>query len=136
VSEDQVERILRRDDNTAGKLRCEFGGGRTERAAANRHRITAKASEEEKWFRIWKTLFPGERCPDSVYLSTPRERETVALRRFWDAAGPGLISDELKQRGLWSWELKGGDDALSDLHTSVFKGMVEKYGLVPSTSGD
>ncbi|KAL2132612.1 hypothetical protein VTI74DRAFT_3602 [Chaetomium olivicolor] len=103
VTEDQVEKLLQRD---VGK-------------AARRMR----EAEEASWFRMWDVLFTGVVRPKTAYLSSPREREVLALRRFWRRrAKLGAVREFLGE---------GVDEAtLKAMEASVFQNMVVQAGLL------
>lgn len=91
----------------------------------------AGLGDEARWLRTWNILFPGlpNPVPDSAFLSKPREREVLALRRFWDDQGRALVSRELEKRQLIRWDYLGGGAALDALHVTVLKGILEVSGL-------
>ncbi|KAK3314485.1 hypothetical protein B0H66DRAFT_563026 [Apodospora peruviana] len=134
VSEDQVEvlatprRHRRRKDER--KLKRRKSSANKRKQHAGRTEIVA-TTEEEEWYRIWNILFPDVPSPPAaVYLSSPREGEATAFRRFWQAVGPELVSGLLSERGLLRWEDPREEVALAALHASVLKRVMEQSGLV------
>lgn len=135
VSEDQVEQLLALEERCRtgkGKRKGKKGREGGERRSGNKTTRAAAVSEEEKWFLIWGILFPTAPRPASAYLSSPREREAVGMRHFWDKAGPRLLAGLLKRKKMLRWEDPQEEVALAALHTSVLKGMMESSGLIYS----
>jgi 5-methylcytosine-specific restriction endonuclease McrA len=136
VSEDQAEVLARRydgsewtpkDDGADMRRRNRANTKITSRNVANKFsRKAGPPSEEEKWFYIWDIVFPTTPHPASPYLSSPLERETVALRSFWQSAGPELVAEALKEHHLPRLEDTPEEGTLAALHTTVLKCMAEK----------
>lgn len=98
--------------------------------------IAGGTSEEEQWFWIWEILFLGLEKPTSAYLSEAREREMVALRRFWFEEGLALISRELERRDLICLDGPSGQTVREEFLASVFKGILGAAGLAgPDNTG-
>lgn len=136
VTEDQVEKLSRipsRRDRTRpeGGEGAARSRGRAARGKATKHteKQTPAIREEERWYAIWGILFPSVSPPSLAYLTEPGEREAVALRCFWRRAGPELVAGVLEERQLLRWEDPREEAALSALHASVLKGMVEEIGF-------
>jgi len=102
VTGDQREKLLRLDASGKGPRRI-------------------YEDEEESWFRTWDVLFPGVKRPETAYLSSPEEREILAMRRFWKKAGPAVVKRLLGE---------GTDGAtLRAVQASVLEKMIEQAGL-------
>jgi hypothetical protein len=124
ATEDQVDRLLRRDTAVDRD-----GGGDTGGAAARysprrrRPRLIKRGDkEQESWFRMWDVLFPTVGRPETAYLASPREREIVALRRFWKRLGPGVV------KGLLA-PYRADPATREAVAGSVLRDMVRQAGL-------
>ncbi|KAK0611830.1 hypothetical protein B0T14DRAFT_531109 [Immersiella caudata] len=100
-------------DNTLPKLLTQY-----EVAASRR----GPKHQERSWLRMWDMLFPGAKRPESVYMSSPAERELVALRRWWKRAGPGLVKPLLADEA-------DDEDSLEQVQASILQKMVEQAGI-------
>ena len=135
VSEDQVEALAAPRRRRRRRRRHEPENEpnpkkRRGRRRKQRGETVIATTEEEEWHRIWNILFPDVvPMPTDVYLSSPREREVAALRAFWQAAGPELVSGLLRDRGLLRWEDPREEAALAALHASVLERVMEQSGL-------
>ncbi len=116
VNEDQVEKLMLRDNISRSALRRRGQGSEQ----------TREVLEEQRWFQVWDIVFPGEPRPASAYLTTPREREAVALRVYWRRHAPKLIHAALKE------EDRRDEKALEALQASVLKDMMELGGVLES----
>jgi hypothetical protein len=134
VSEEQVEKLAEWYDSAYYKARSRAHSRSRGSKHRNKSRKTGKTTttyprklrEKDKWFRIWDILFPTIPHPESPYLSAPREREILAMRRFWQKTGPEIMAGALEERDLLQWQDLREEAALAALHASVFKGMVER----------
>jgi len=80
--------------------------------------------EEQSWSRLWDMLFCPMKGPESVYMSSPAEKELVALRRWWKREGPGLVKPLLAGEGEAEDE-----DTLEQVQASILGKMVEQAGM-------
>ncbi|KEY66364.1 hypothetical protein S7711_05798 [Stachybotrys chartarum IBT 7711] len=49
-------------------------------------------SEDKRWKRVWSTVFPGTKLPDSPYLEEGVAREVSMVRDFWARNGEAHVS--------------------------------------------
>lgn len=130
ATEDQVDRLLRCDtaadgdrDKDAAGATARYPPRRGHAYLARRPRLVNKGDkEQESWFRMWDVLFPGVGRPNAAYLTSPREREIVALRKFWKRVGPAVVKGllALDRADLATREAVAG---------SVLRDMVQQAGL-------
>jgi hypothetical protein len=76
---------------------------------------------------MWDVLFPGEERPKTGYLVERREREVVALRRFWRRCGRDVVRALLGPDGARG---RGVDEETREaVAGSVLREMVAQAGL-------
>ncbi|KAK0740181.1 hypothetical protein B0T18DRAFT_417360 [Schizothecium vesticola] len=107
VSEDQVERLMLRDPEVR----------HAERAADDEER------QRQRWFRVWDTVFPGVPRPASAHMTETREREVVALRKYWRKQGRKMVHAALKE------EDRADEEVVEALQESVLRKMIDLRGL-------
>lgn len=107
VTEDQVEKLMLRDPEVR----------RSERTADDEER------QRQRWFRVWDTVFPGVPRPASAHMTAPREKEAVALRKYWRKEGRKLVHATLKE------EDRGDEEVVEALQESVLRRMMDLRGL-------
>ncbi|KAK1829237.1 hypothetical protein QBC39DRAFT_357025 [Podospora conica] len=106
INEDQVERLMLRDPPEVR--------GRQRAAAAD-----DAERQRQRWFRVWDTVFPGVPRPASAHMTAPREREVVALRRYWRKRGRKAVRAALRE------EERGDQEVLEALEESVLRRMMD-----------
>jgi hypothetical protein len=66
-----------------------------------RQKSKAGLSDADKWFAIWKLLFPGRRPPISAYLNTDLSLEMRGLQEYCLQRGPALLREQLQSNQWW-----------------------------------
>jgi len=136
VSETQIEEISQLGtgrQHRIGKATGSDSKAKTKVKGSGKTAKTAEQSESpsspevDKWFELWDILFPHIPRPGLVYLSAPRERELVSMRRFWRRTGPELVANVLQGREMLRWNDLGEEAALVALHATVLEGMMESW---------
>lgn len=72
ATEDQVDRLLRRDTPAGADAAADSAAGRSARrgSRAPRLRLVKKEDkEQESWFRRWDVLSPAVARPETAYLA-------------------------------------------------------------------
>jgi hypothetical protein len=63
-------------------------------------RDRAYLGEEKRWKRVWSTVFPGTKLPNSPYLEEGVAREVSMVRDYWASNGEAHVSRYLDAYGV------------------------------------
>ncbi|KAI0892054.1 hypothetical protein F4806DRAFT_480882 [Annulohypoxylon nitens] len=57
-------------------------------------------SEEEQWFLVWDTVFPGLERPDSAYIDVGQSEDLCSYREYSRSRGPEKFVQNLQKTGF------------------------------------
>ncbi|KAK6852896.1 hypothetical protein PG995_011447 [Apiospora arundinis] len=57
-------------------------------------------SESERWFAIWKLIFPGRQSPSSAYMDPELSEDLSEFRLYSQVHGMRILMEELEREGL------------------------------------
>lgn len=91
------EQTLRRHDSDPNGLFC-TPSPRLDRISSHQHvqmacKSDPKLSEEQQWFALWDTVFPGRRRPPSAYRDGDITEELCSFREYYATYGEGILDD-------------------------------------------
>lgn len=102
----------------------------------------SKLSEQEQWFSVWDTLFPGSQRPTSAYLDSELSAEISGFREYCFQYGPSKLGQALegevpeteKRRHLMSIIQAGLNQLFDAWHSNCKSSRISPDNAQSSTS--